>query len=531
MIVNKRGRTPFQEAILGGNIPTITYMLDNHMSATGTKERFLSTFELTLRTGDVQTASTFAEYMRGEAIWEQQGLNMLRKAIKHTHVYYVRCLLSSKSLDINSRYETGDIPIRHATKVGHAGIVEALLSSKKLKPNMKIGYNPHSALHIAVERDYHDIVVLLLQDYRVNVNIQDASGATPLHLASERDKVDIARLILVHPKVDVNKVDNYGETPLFKAIQRSRVLLNSMHDDSATARHATNVSEGPRADSAITCSHLQVVHVLCQASGIGYTVKDEKGRSPLHSAVLEGCWPIAQCLLRYTEAKQRSDASSEIRLPVFRVSHLPKLLKELIRHEDFQSTYGFKNLLFSAALYRLSEVVGLMSQTQAFENVVMGDDTAAALLCAVCTASHDTKALEYILQQPNTDVKCWVDKGMTALHVAVAIRSTEAVAILLQHRQIDIGLRTGYFLRLEHQDDWRDNGWYPWYRTARQLARFKYGPQSDIENPFAAHERSKWSAIAFPPDQVNQVGPLDINTNSHPSQPSLHRPSTSSYDS
>lgn len=516
-LLNKKNRTPFQEGILGGDVSTMIYMLKNNMSAMDTKMRFLSTFKTAMLEGNEDILKTFTDHLEHEVICEEQGLNMLREAIKHSHVNLVHWLLSSVNVKVNSLYKTGDVPIRHATKVGHIDVMEVLMASNDLDPNVRCGYNIDAPLHVAVEKGFRDAVELLLKDGRVNVNVESQRGSTSLHLAVKQDKIDIARLILAHPKVDVNIVNRYGDTPLFEAIGRLEVLENPTLDNSATTIHATNISEGLETEPAITGNRLIMVQILCQAPEINLTVKDKSGNTPLQLAVYRTCWPIVQCLLRYAGAKKLWGASSEIRLPLFRVSDLPKLLKELIWHEDFQSANGFKNLLFSAALYRVSEVVGLMSQTQVFENVVMGDDTAAALLCAVCTASHDTKALEYILQQPNTNVNCQADPGMTALQVAVAIRSTEAVAVLLEHRQIDIDINLGFVSRLQHQDEWKGNGWYPQLKTARQLASFQYGPQSDIENLFAAHERSKEFTIAFLPEQVNQVDLLDISTFSHPS--------------
>lgn len=490
-IMNKAGRTPFQEAILGGDVATIKYMLENRMSAMETKDRLLSTFEILLRNKSAEVAKTIAAHLESEIGWEEHGLSMLRQAIKYKHVDYVRWLSSSGRVDINKHYETTNVPIRHAAKVGHPGVFEALLMSENLNPNVTAGWNKSAPFHIAVKMSNLELVQLLLQDNRVDVNVKTGYGQSPLHKAVSQGEIEIAKLILANPKVDVNTVTkNDRDTPLHCAVEKSRLVPpNTLLNNSAAAFGSASIVERSIPEPLFICSRSQMVQILCQAPGIRLNLKNRDGKTPLQLAVSKRCWPIAQCLLGYARAKRHLGSSAEICLPPLRSSDLPGLLQELTWHEDFQSTQGLKDLLFGAARDRVPEGLSLLSQTHIFDSIITGSDTAAALLCAVCTATYSTEALQYVLQQPNTNVNQWLHDELSALQLAVLLNSTEAVRLLLEHRQIDVN---------------RYSGWSSWlmeigvlsilsccFFTARDIVKKKYGPQSSFEDLFAAHELRK----------------------------------------
>lgn len=529
-IINQNKRPPFQEAIFGGNVATIQFMLDNRMGAMETNNRLLSTFESVLSNDKAEVAEAFFSYIEGKAILAQQGLNLLQNAIKHRNVFFVSRLSSSNTVELNSRYDNRGHPLRFAIRVGGAEIVEVLLRSENLDVNVRCVRWRTTPLHFAVEKGAREVVQLLLQDSRVEVNLKAHDGHSPLYHAVEYKNADMAKLILAHPKVDVNvKTHSGGQGPLFCAVYRSNIeiarlilahpkvdvnsvesskLMTALHqavcnprvlpsiatlEHPAEALHSMDIDEGGVSEPVINCNNLQMVRVLCQAPGICLNMKDKYGNTPLQLAVSQGCWPIAQYLLRYAEAKNNLGSSAQITLPPLRSSDLPSLLQELVCHEDFKSTKGFKKLLFSAARDHGSEVVNQLSQTQVFETIMMGHDTTAALLCAVCTASHSTGILERILRRPETDVNQKLTEDTTALHAAVMINSPKAVEILLEHDQIDI--RTGFWGSSYITRCSEDKEYSKWLgKSAREIALHNYGPQSVIESLFAAHEETKSSS-------------------------------------
>jgi len=68
-------------------------------------------------------------------------------------------------------------------------------------------------LIIAVEKNFVDIIELLLKHENIDVNIQNIDGNTPLHISLYTND-DIAKLLLDHKDIDVNIQNIDGNTPL-----------------------------------------------------------------------------------------------------------------------------------------------------------------------------------------------------------------------------------------------------------------------------------------------------------------------------
>lgn len=587
-IVNKNNRTPFQEAILGGNITTIEYMLNHNMSATDCPNSLLSTFDSLMRNPSAEVARSFVNHFQGNTFFKQQGLKLLRRAIKHKHIFLVRWLSLSENVKINGRPDTRYVPLCHAVGVGHLGVVEALLDSARLDPNTVggSGSEPSTPLHIAVVCRALEIVKLLLQDQRVDVNakteagesalykasfqdnseivrlllahadvdvnvktksgesvldfaldhknleiaklllahpevdvnaktsssevlwyrslfqaksgiaelllahpkfdvnMKTSSGATALHKAVSNDMTGIAKLLLAHPKIDPNVTDDVDDqTPLHLAVWMRRFMSpNTLQDNSGAAAHSTSTIQRSITDPGIVCNHLRMIHLLCEAPKICFKLKNKEDKTALQLAFYHNCWPIVQCILQYAEAKKRSGTSAEIPSPLLGRINLFSLLQALIWHEDFQTPRDFKTLLFRAALYHVPQVISVMSQTETFRNIIKGNDTALALLCAVCTASQSSEALQHMLQQPHIHVNSYIDQGFTALHVAVMINSPKSVQILLRHPRIRIGVVVG--------TTWSDidRRWNIGGDTAQQLACKAYDSRVVIMRLFETYE-------------------------------------------
>ena len=67
-----------------------------------------------------------------------------------------------------------------------------------------------------------------MKDSRVDVNIKDDNGSTALHSAVERDWMDIIKLLLACDRVDRNITDKRGKTAEKIASERAKSLWNSL---------------------------------------------------------------------------------------------------------------------------------------------------------------------------------------------------------------------------------------------------------------------------------------------------------------
>ena len=72
----------------------------------------------------------------------------------------------------------------------------------------------------AIEGGSLNVCVLLIEEYKVDVNISDDYGMTPLHLASKLGRLEICQLLCRYV-LDKNALDNDGKTPYDLAISES----------------------------------------------------------------------------------------------------------------------------------------------------------------------------------------------------------------------------------------------------------------------------------------------------------------------
>ncbi|OUM63872.1 hypothetical protein PIROE2DRAFT_20617 [Piromyces sp. E2] len=85
------------------------------------------------------------------------------------------------------------------------------------------GYTP---LHLAINSDNIDIVKILLQCQKVDVNIYDKYGFSPIFYSILKKRYDVLRMLLSHPSVNVNRKNVTGLSPLlFTVVLRNKEAL------------------------------------------------------------------------------------------------------------------------------------------------------------------------------------------------------------------------------------------------------------------------------------------------------------------
>jgi len=117
--------------------------------------------------------------------------------------------------------------------------VRRLLQNEQINTNWQNdSYSLRTALFIVCEYGYIEIVKLLLNDKRVDVNRADNYGWTPFHLACRNGHIEVVKLLLNnHRRVDINKaINDAGWTPFYSACYYGyteivKLLLNDQRVD------------------------------------------------------------------------------------------------------------------------------------------------------------------------------------------------------------------------------------------------------------------------------------------------------------
>ena len=99
----------------------------------------------------------------------------------------------------------------------HTFVVAEILKRSNIDTNIRSNHG-QTALSLAAERGYVDIVTLLLQNPSTDVNAQDSDGQTALGWAVFNEHVEIVFTLLQYPEVRIDIADIDGMTPLSWAI-------------------------------------------------------------------------------------------------------------------------------------------------------------------------------------------------------------------------------------------------------------------------------------------------------------------------
>ncbi|RSL80302.1 hypothetical protein CEP51_006679 [Fusarium floridanum] len=152
----------------------------------------------------------------------KHGRTALSYAAEHTHEVIVAELLATGVVDPNGQDYWAQTPLYYAAHNNAQGIVTAILEHPKTDPE---GENEHSALVWAAREGYTDVVRVLLNSGRADVNAADTDNCfigLPLIAASGSGKQDVVRLLLSFPGIDPNAQTFQGRTALINASENGK---------------------------------------------------------------------------------------------------------------------------------------------------------------------------------------------------------------------------------------------------------------------------------------------------------------------
>ncbi|KAI8718108.1 HET domain-containing protein [Fusarium sp. LHS14.1] len=235
---NRRsGETPLSYA-LENNLDEISEMLareegiDAHTMVCSVQSDVLITvLELAILVGNEGvTLRLLDKYGTGQCLnHHQPGGDLLVLAASIGSTKLVGSLLVIHGVDPNTtcksdKYELSSTedgiqrltPLMAAAKKGHGAVVRLLLDIKATRPDAS--HDGASALSLAAQNGFRDIIEMLVADERVTVDQKDSKGRTPLALAAEGAHEDVVEALLMNETVNPNCRDEWGRTPLSQAM-------------------------------------------------------------------------------------------------------------------------------------------------------------------------------------------------------------------------------------------------------------------------------------------------------------------------
>ncbi|CAL1298237.1 unnamed protein product [Larinioides sclopetarius] len=212
----------------------------------------------------------------------RNGNTCLHLAAERGYVEIVRELLKRSDIEVNaknidnSKYiypiyvgddptrgelTVGKTPLFCAVRRGHLEVVKLLLNHCKTDVNAKDKYDK-SCLYVAAVKGYKTIVQDLLRHPKIDVNAKYTcyDHFTPLHIAVQKNLCEIVKALLRHPNIDLNIKDRLYEcTPLHTAANYgyADILKHMM------THHKTNVNVKDKSGRTALQLAKQNKHEMC----------------------------------------------------------------------------------------------------------------------------------------------------------------------------------------------------------------------------------------------------------------------------
>lgn len=271
----------------------------------------------------------------------------LRMACLHRHPTLVKLLLERNDIDINRQNQKGNTPLHmtvgFAQEVGTQFSFEYNYVSVEFEHDSLADGRDNASIYWASKSGQHEVLRLLLERDRINVNVRNMTGATPLQWAVRSGNFAAARLLLKHSETSVQTEDEDDRTPLHPAnLWRPAAVVEVLLKHSAGDVNSKD-------NCGLTPLHLAVASNcalaarLLKSEDIDINSRDYFGNTPLHLAAKYDCALAVKMLLECKDIDVNAkDFLNETALYMAAALGHDEVVDLLIKREDLDVNYEKK---------------------------------------------------------------------------------------------------------------------------------------------------------------------------------------------
>ncbi|KAL9951616.1 hypothetical protein ACROYT_G044315 [Oculina patagonica] len=447
-LMDKSGRTPIHNAILGRHVRIMEMLLEAGADTTRLDESQDAPLQTAVRSGDETLVRSFLGRSTSDVdIRGHSSRTALHIAADMDKVSICK-LLIEHGASPECRDDENMTPLTRAVEKGSKNTAGFFFEDAKSKQrDMKdilcdVDSEGSTLLHVAVESGSSEVVQLCLDNGAVIRQPKGGDRTTAFHVACAQGSLDVVQLFASQdPTIcRITLIDSQGLTPLHMAALNNRdVVVQYLLEQGASVDPRDKLCRTPlflAAGEGATES----VQMLIDG-GADVTIKDVDLRSCVRVAV--GHTTTMEVILQ-KRAAYRLITEKDITgfAPVHyaaKYGHLQNILLFMERNKAATTvtSYGLDTALHGAARYGWHEVVEALLSGRNIRSLNLKDSQGKTALHFACVEGHD-RVVELLLNLGATVEKDHNDR--TALHIAAMRGSKRCVECILKHHPKCINL-------------------------------------------------------------------------------------------
>ncbi|TFK21268.1 ankyrin [Coprinopsis marcescibilis] len=343
------------------------------------------------------------------------SLNSLHVAASHglTELLEVTNTAGNKP-DINSCTTPGNATaLILAAQYGFLQVVKHLLQEDNIDVNAQTIAGV-TALMAASSDGFVAIAKSLLEFPGINVNARSVHGLTALASAIDNGHTAIAKALVRAEGIDVNHIGMYGQTPLIKATQFGlpEIVSDLVNATGIKINFSDNFGRTALSHAA-SSGDLSVVKTLLSVPGIDINSRSNRESAPLKMASLFRHVEVVKTLLAAGAELTEEDLIDETRMGSLEVLDVLLAVEGINVNARIERSYGDGDTMLSAAVRQGPELVERLLQVEGIDVNLAKGRGATPLMEASNHAAPEVVAL--LLGTVGIQVNAKDDDGRTAL--------------------------------------------------------------------------------------------------------------------
>ncbi|XP_067628239.1 uncharacterized protein [Eurosta solidaginis] len=220
-----------------------------------------------------------------------ENTTLLHLAATRGHKEIVNALIT-KGANVDAMTIDGTTPLYLAAEEGHGEIAEILIANKA---NVNIVNVEGAPLHIAAGRGHDNVVEVLLSN-GAEIDVKDNMSRTSLELAVSRGHLQVVKMLLQCKKVDMNGKGNDDWTMLHIASQESNLEMVKFLVDEGSNINAKNASGSKPIHIAAREGYKDIVEFFL-IKGLSINELGASNQTLLHYAAMKGRLEVVKYLI------------------------------------------------------------------------------------------------------------------------------------------------------------------------------------------------------------------------------------------